>query len=208
MDATVEEVLVQGGDSVAPTRWSSRPTKPTAKLQEKMQATAKKIEAAKNNGSDQPGEGENAGGNEFTDKAVESRMAGGATSNNASLMQIMLRAMLQETSAHLMSEQKKMLERLWDALMENQNKATKVMRDQLEKFGRLEQEIRSIRTEAAEDRKKTEQLRGMHEQTADELRAVRGECQLDRLDRCENRCASSFGQCETRRPNSVPGHLS
>ncbi|RKK66118.1 hypothetical protein BFJ69_g15682 [Fusarium oxysporum] len=87
----------------------------------------------------------------------------------------MLRAMLQEMSTHLMSEQKKMLERLWDALMENQNKATKVMRDQLETFGRLEQEIRSIRAEAAEDRKKTEQLRRMHEQTADELRAVREE---------------------------------
>lgn len=87
----------------------------------------------------------------------------------------MLRVMLQETSAHLMSEQKKMLARLWEALMENQNKATKVMRDQLETFGRLEQEIRSIRTEAAEDRKKTEQLRRMHEQAADELRAVREE---------------------------------
>ncbi|RKK56331.1 hypothetical protein BFJ69_g17659 [Fusarium oxysporum] len=96
-------------------------------------------------------------------------------SNHASPMQIMLRAMLLETSAHLMGEQKKMLERLWGALMENQNKATKVMRDQLETFGRLEQEILSIRTEAAEDRKKTEQLRRMHEQTADELRAVREE---------------------------------
>ncbi|EXK80123.1 hypothetical protein FOQG_15342 [Fusarium oxysporum f. sp. raphani 54005] len=147
MGATVEEILVQGGDSVAATRRSSRPAKPTAKLQERLQATVKKAEA----------------------------MAGGATSSNASLMQIMLRAMLQEMSTHLMSEQKKMLERLWDALMENQNKATKVMRDQLETFGRLEQEIRSIRAEAAEDRKKTEQLRRMHEQTADELRAVREE---------------------------------
>ena len=35
--------------------------------------TAKKTEAVKNNSSDQPGEGENAGRNEFTDRAVESR---------------------------------------------------------------------------------------------------------------------------------------
>ncbi|KAJ0132433.1 putative secreted protein [Fusarium oxysporum f. sp. albedinis] len=76
MDATVEEILVQGGDSIA------------------------------------------------------RRMAGGAT-NSASLMQIMLRAMLQETSAHLMSEQKKMLERHWDALMESQRTATQMMDDQL-----------------------------------------------------------------------------
>jgi hypothetical protein len=101
-----------------------------AKLQEKLQATAKKTETAKKNDSDEPGEGENAGGNEFTDRAVESQMAGGAT-NSASLMQIMLRAMLQETSAHLMSEQKKMLERSWDALMESQRTATQMMDDQL-----------------------------------------------------------------------------
>jgi hypothetical protein len=71
MGATVEEILVQGGDSVAATRQSSRPAKPTAKLQERLQATVKKAEAVKNNGSDQPGEGGNAGRNEFTDRAVE-----------------------------------------------------------------------------------------------------------------------------------------
>lgn len=49
------------------------------------------------------------------------------------------------------------------------------MSDQLETFGRLEQEIHSIRTEATEGRKKIEELRRMHEQTADELRAVREE---------------------------------
>ncbi|EXK78199.1 hypothetical protein FOQG_17123 [Fusarium oxysporum f. sp. raphani 54005] len=37
--------------------------------------------------------------------------------NDVSLMRTMLRGMLQETSTRLMSEQKQMLERLWDALM-------------------------------------------------------------------------------------------
>ena len=50
-----------------------------------------------------------------------------AGSGNESLIQTMLRTMLRETSSHLMSEQKQMLERLWDALLENQQKATKVM---------------------------------------------------------------------------------
>lgn len=54
---------------------------------------------------------------------------GYATNNNASLTQTMFREMLGETSAHLMVQQKKMLERLWDALMENQNETAKVMRD-------------------------------------------------------------------------------
>jgi hypothetical protein len=60
MDATVEEILVQVGNSVTATHRSSKPAKPTARLQEKLQAAAKKTEAVKNNGSDQPGEGENA----------------------------------------------------------------------------------------------------------------------------------------------------
>ncbi|KFA67131.1 hypothetical protein S40285_10881 [Stachybotrys chlorohalonatus IBT 40285] len=51
----------------------------------------------------------------------------GATCTDASLMQVMLRALLQETSAHLMDEQKKMLERLWDALMGNQQMAMQMM---------------------------------------------------------------------------------
>ncbi|KAM5527845.1 hypothetical protein FOXYSP1_19719 [Fusarium oxysporum f. sp. phaseoli] len=66
-----------------------------------------------------------------------------------------------------------MLESLWDALMENQNKATKVIRDQLETFRRLKQEIRLIRTEAADDRKKTEQLRLMLEQMNEQLGQAR-----------------------------------
>ncbi|KAH8650466.1 hypothetical protein BGZ61DRAFT_469307 [Ilyonectria robusta] len=117
-----------------------------------------------------------AAGDSDRGNAVEgSQATASAVGSNGSRTQTVLRTMLQETSSHLMSEQKQMLERLWDALMENQNKATKVMSDQLETFGRLEQEIRSIRTEAAEDRKKTQELRRMHEQTAHQLKAVREE---------------------------------
>jgi hypothetical protein len=47
-------------------------------------------------------------------------------------MRIMLRGMLQETSTRLMSEQKQMLERLWDALMGNQRTATQMMGGQLD----------------------------------------------------------------------------
>ncbi|KAH6973221.1 hypothetical protein EDB80DRAFT_537375, partial [Ilyonectria destructans] len=92
------------------------------------------------------------------------------------MLQTTLQTMLQETSSHLMSKQKQMLERLWDALMENHQKATKVMSDQVEMIRQLQKEIRTTRAEAAEaaeERKRTEELRRMHEQTADQLRAMR-----------------------------------
>jgi hypothetical protein len=94
MDATVEEILVQGGDSIGMTRRSSRPAKPTAKLQERLQATAKRTRAVNRNSLDQPGEDKNEGGNDFTSTAVGSQMTEDATSNSASLIQIMLRAIL------------------------------------------------------------------------------------------------------------------
>ncbi|KAM6513763.1 hypothetical protein FALCPG4_014979 [Fusarium falciforme] len=82
-----------------------------------------------------------------------------AGSGNGSRTQMVLRTMPEETSSHLMSERKQMLERLWDALLENQKKATKVMSDQLEMIRQLQQEIRTISAEAAEDRKKAEETR-------------------------------------------------
>ncbi|KAH7231821.1 uncharacterized protein BKA55DRAFT_598497 [Fusarium redolens] len=95
-----------------------------------------------------------------------------AVSGNESLIQMMLRTMLQETSTHIMSEQKKMLQRLWDALLENQGSATKMVSDQLEITQRLQQEIQTVRAEAAEERKKAAETRRMHEQTAEELKAI------------------------------------
>jgi hypothetical protein len=98
MDATVEEILVQGGDSISVTCRSSRPAKPTAKLQEKLQeklqATAKRTRAVNRNSLDQPGEDKNEGGNDFTSTTIGSQMTEDATSNSASLIQIMLRAIL------------------------------------------------------------------------------------------------------------------
>ncbi|KAJ4227856.1 hypothetical protein NW757_014179 [Fusarium falciforme] len=98
-----------------------------------------------------------------------------AGSGNESLIQTMLRTMLRETSSHLMSEQKQMLERLWDALLENQQKTTNVMTEQLEMIRHPQQEIHTVRAEAAKDRKKIEEFRRMHEQMADQLRAMREE---------------------------------
>jgi hypothetical protein len=149
MDATAEEILVQGGDSVAATRRSSRTTKPTAKLQEKLQAVEKKTDTARNTWLQQSHEGGSEGENGPADRVGESRM-GDATGNDASLMQTtllqtMLRGMLQETSTHLMGEQKKMLERLWDALMGNQRTATQMMGEQLEMIRQLQQEIQAVK---------------------------------------------------------------
>ena len=112
MDATAGEILVQGGDSVAAARRSSRPAKPTAKLQETLQTATKKTGAANKISPDQSEVSENTGEIPLTDRAGEPQRMEGATGTDASLMQVMLRALLQETSAHLMGEQKKMLERL------------------------------------------------------------------------------------------------
>ncbi|KAK7571589.1 hypothetical protein V3481_018800 [Fusarium oxysporum f. sp. vasinfectum] len=67
--------------------------------------------------SQQSHEGGSEGENGPADRVGESRMMGDAMGNDVSLMRTMLRGMLQETSTRLMSEQKQMLEKLWDALM-------------------------------------------------------------------------------------------
>ncbi|KAH6988676.1 hypothetical protein EDB80DRAFT_730631, partial [Ilyonectria destructans] len=89
------------------------------------------------------------------------------------MLQTTLQTMLQETSSHLMSKQKQMLERLWDALLENQQKATKVISEQLEMIRQLQQETRTVRAEAADDRKKADETRSMQEQTAREMKQMR-----------------------------------
>ncbi|KAK7592091.1 hypothetical protein V3481_006720 [Fusarium oxysporum f. sp. vasinfectum] len=141
MDATAE-ILVQGGDSVATTRRSSRTTKPTAKLQEKLQAAEKKTDMAKNMWSQQSHEGGSEGENGPADRVGESQMMGDATGNDASLMQTMLRGMLQETSTHLMSEQKQMLEPLGRVDGEPAN-GDADMSEQLETIRQLQQEIQA-----------------------------------------------------------------
>ncbi|KAH6982420.1 hypothetical protein EDB80DRAFT_882731 [Ilyonectria destructans] len=61
MDATVEGILVKGGESAASTRRSSRPMKPTARLQENLQATASRPGTSKKADSEQVEVGENGG---------------------------------------------------------------------------------------------------------------------------------------------------
>jgi hypothetical protein len=61
MDATTDEILVRGGDSITVARRSSRPVKPTAKLQERLQAIEKRSDTVKRNGSQQPRDGEHEG---------------------------------------------------------------------------------------------------------------------------------------------------
>ena len=172
MDATAGEILVQGGDSVAAARRSTRPAKPTAKLQETLQTAIKKTGAANKISPDQSEVSENTGEIPLTDRAGEPQRMEGATGTDASLIQVMLRALLQETSAHLMGEQKKMLERLWDALMGNQRMATQMMGEQLEMIRQLQQEIQAVKMQAAEELKKSDELRRLHEQSTRQLRVM------------------------------------
>ncbi|KAH7169765.1 uncharacterized protein B0J16DRAFT_276984, partial [Fusarium flagelliforme] len=96
-----------------------------------------------------------------------------AWGNNVSLMRTMLRAMLHETSTQLMDEQKKMLERLWDALMGNQRMTTQMIGEQLEMVRQLQQEVQAVKTQAAEESRKVDELRRLHEQSTRQLRVMR-----------------------------------
>uniref|UniRef100_A0A0D2XRW9 HAT C-terminal dimerisation domain-containing protein n=2 Tax=Fusarium oxysporum TaxID=5507 RepID=A0A0D2XRW9_FUSOF len=96
-----------------------------------------------------------------------------AALNNVSLMRTMLRAMLHETSTQLMDEQKKMLERLWDALMGNQRMTTQMMGEQLEMVRQLQQEVQAVKTQAVEESRNVDELRRLHEQSTRQLRVMR-----------------------------------
>jgi hypothetical protein len=84
--------------------------KPRARLQENLQAITNRPGTSKKAGSEQAEVGENdaSDGVGGLQQATQS-----AVGSNGSLIQKILRTMLQETSSHLMSEQKQMLERLW-----------------------------------------------------------------------------------------------
>ncbi|KAM5529724.1 hypothetical protein FOXYSP1_17568 [Fusarium oxysporum f. sp. phaseoli] len=156
MDATGDVILVQGGGSVAATRQTSRTMKRTANLQERLQENT----ASRRSG----------GESELADKAGKSQMLEDASGNNVSLMRTMLRAMLHETSTQLMDEQKKMLERLWDALMGNQRMTTQMMGEQLEMVRQLQQEVQAVKTQAVEESRK---IRTTREQTTEQLKIIR-----------------------------------
>ncbi|KAL9568917.1 hypothetical protein ACKAV7_006982 [Fusarium commune] len=138
------------------------------RLQEKSQAVGDRADAVV-----APLHGGAGGESELADKAGKSQMLEDASGNNVSLMRTMLRAMLHETSTQLMDEQKKMLERLWDALMGNQRMTTQMMGEQLEMVRQLQQEVQAVKTQAVEESRKVDELRRLHEQSTRQLRVMR-----------------------------------
>ncbi|KAF5696884.1 reverse transcriptase, partial [Fusarium mundagurra] len=167
MDATGDVILVQGGGSVAATRQTSRTMKRTANLQERLQEKSQAV-GERADAVVAPLHGGAGGESELADKAGKSQMLEDASGNNVSLMWTMLRAMLHETSTQLMDEQKKMLERLWDALMGNQRMTTQMMGEQLEMVRQLQQEVQAV-----EESRKVDELRRLHEQFTRQLRVMR-----------------------------------
>ncbi|EXM14153.1 hypothetical protein FOTG_17427 [Fusarium oxysporum f. sp. vasinfectum 25433] len=135
------------------------------KTTEKAAGGREKTDATRDIWPQQSHESRSEGENGLADRVGESRMMGDATGSDASLMQTMLRGILQETSTHLIGEQKKMLERLWDALMGNQQTATPMTGEQLEMIRQLQQEIQAVKTQAAEELKRSDELRRLHEQS-------------------------------------------
>ncbi|KAG7425056.1 hypothetical protein Forpi1262_v014245 [Fusarium oxysporum f. sp. raphani] len=158
MDATGDVILVQGGGSVAATRTATG----------KSQAVGERADVVV-----APLHGGAGGESELADKAGKSQVLEDASGNNVSLMRTMLRAMLHETSTQLMDEQKKMLERLWDALMGNQRMTTQMMGEQLEMVRQLQQEVQAVKTQAVEESRKVDELRRLHEQSTRQLRVMR-----------------------------------
>ncbi|KAL5603737.1 hypothetical protein FOVSG1_006487 [Fusarium oxysporum f. sp. vasinfectum] len=172
MDATGDVILVHGGGSVAATRQTSRTMKRTANLQERLQEKSQAV-GERADAVVAPLHGGAGGESELADKAGKSQMLEDASGNNVSLMRTMLRAMLHETSTQLMDEQKKMLERLWDALMGNQRMTTQMMGEQLEMVRQLQQEVQAVKTQAVEESRKVDELRRLHEQSTRQLRVLR-----------------------------------
>lgn len=165
-------ILVQGGGSVAATRQTSRTMKQTANLQERLQEKSQAV-GERADAVVAPLHGVAGGESELADKAGKSQMLEDASGNNVSLMRTMLRAMLHETSTQLMDKQKKMLERLWDALMGNQRMTTQMMGEQLEMVRQLQQEVQAVKTQAVEESRKVDELRRLHEQSTRQLRVMR-----------------------------------
>ncbi|KFA70584.1 hypothetical protein S40285_09457, partial [Stachybotrys chlorohalonatus IBT 40285] len=95
------------------------------------------------------------------------RAMDGDTRSEGSSIQMVLQAMLKETTSHLMSEQQKMLQTLWNVWLEDQRTVKKALNDQLKITQQLEQEIKTLKSQTAEE------LRLIREQTAEELKLMR-----------------------------------
>lgn len=169
MDATAGEIRVDCGDWMTATRRSSRPVKPTAKVQESAQPAASRAAMAKKTGAWPMGVVESAGeGPRPTEHAGREAESPTHTA---------FRTLLQEASARLMNEQKRILQRLWEALLENQESAMRIVSDQRDMIQQLQQDVYSIRVEAAKTaeevkamREANEQLRQQQEETIEELK--------------------------------------
>lgn len=95
------------------------------------------------------------------------------------------RTLLQEASAQFMNEQKRILQRLWEALLENQESAMRIVSDQRDMIQRLQEDVYSIRTEAVQTaeevkamREANEQLRQQQEETMEELKQTREQLEM------------------------------
>ncbi|KFA68319.1 hypothetical protein S40285_09550 [Stachybotrys chlorohalonatus IBT 40285] len=95
------------------------------------------------------------------------RATDGDAGSEGSSIRMVLQAMLKETTSHLMSEQQKMLQTLWNAWLEDQRTVKKALNDQPETTRQLQQEIKTLKSQTAEE------LKLMREQTADELKRMR-----------------------------------
>ncbi|EWZ78591.1 hypothetical protein FOWG_17198 [Fusarium oxysporum f. sp. lycopersici MN25] len=114
------------------------------KTTEKDAGGRERTDATRDIWPQQSHEGGSEGENGLADRVGESRMMGDATGSG---------------------EQKKMLERLWDALMGNQQTATPMTGEKLEMIRQLQQEIQAVKTQAAEELKRSDELRRLHEQS-------------------------------------------
>ncbi|KAF4971249.1 hypothetical protein FSARC_1871 [Fusarium sarcochroum] len=176
MNATGDVIMVHGGDSAAATRRTSRTMEPSAKLQEQLQEKSQAVGKNNDTAAKTP-YGGNEGKSELVDEAGQPQGLDCALGNNLSLMQTILRAMLHETSAQLIGEQKKMFERLWKALMGSQQTATQMMGDQLEMIRQLQQRLneQSARQLRVMREQMNEQIKTIREQSAKELEQMREE---------------------------------
>ncbi|KAK2923492.1 hypothetical protein FoTM2_017016, partial [Fusarium oxysporum f. sp. vasinfectum] len=160
MDATGDVILVQGGGSVAATRQTSRTMKRTANLQERLQEKSQAVGER----ADAVVAPLHGGGGDVGRRVGQQRVADADYAPSHASRDV--------DSANGRAK-KKMLERLWDALMGNQRMTTQMMGEQLEMVRKLQQEVQAVKTQAAEESRKVDELRRLHEQSTRQLRVMR-----------------------------------
>ena len=79
--------------------------------------------------------------------------------------------------------------------MENQRTATRMMSEQLEMIRQLQQEIQTIKAQAAEELKKADELRRSHEQATRQLKAMREQAARD-LEQMREQVMKELGRTQ------------